>query len=498
MRSFQPDRREPPEPTSRHGRAHLHDLQAQTGNPDPRAGPRASGAPEKAADRELLQDEFPGDLDSRVHPTEAVGHDSQRGLWRRRRAVHSRVRLYGRRAARTLHQTFTSFSRHLDLIRRESATQKGGNSYAEADDPRPTLEPRGRDLCRRTRALARRSGPGHIGRGLRATRRHARDQGRIHALRGLHVHGLAHGEEHRRERLQPERVQRLARVHQHHRPASPPALVPNHAGHHARDRHRQLVERELHVRLKYGFGQFNMDDWLPKGSWARLGLQQTPYIDYAEGIYRYRFQSAIMVDRDGFLTSSDLGLSSHVNFPDNYGDVHVGIYNGEGYSKAEANDQKGFQVRASLRPLASVAIAKGWRITGFWNSDNVAKEQKRDRWLVDTTFEHPYVNLGFTYVEATNQASPGASEVKPRDFSIWVTPRTLFGLEALIRYDELKPNKDLEQKQKRTIVGIAYWFNFGHGIVSALMADYTQEKFDNFTPAKADNKFYALHTLFNF
>jgi hypothetical protein len=251
-------------------------------------------------------------------------------------------------------------------------------------------------------------------------------------------------------------------------------------------------------RLKYGFGQFNMDDWLPKGSWARLGLQQTPYIDYAEGIYRYRFQSAIMVDRDGFLTSSDLGLSSHVNFPDNYGDVHVGIYNGEGYSKAEANDQKGFQVRASLRPLASVAIAKGWRITGFWNSDNVAKEQKRDRWLVDTTFEHPYVNLGFTYVEATNQASPGASEVKPRDFSIWVTPRTPFGLEALIRYDELNPNKDLDQKQKRTIVGIAYWFNFGHGIVSALMADYTQEKFDNFTPAKADNKFYALHTLFNF
>ena len=71
------------------------------------------------------------------------------------------------------------------------------------------------------------------------------------------------------------------------------------------------------LRLKYGFGRFNMDDWLPKGSWVRLGLQQTPYIDYAEGMYRYRFQSAIMVDRDGFLTSSDLGLSGHVNFPDN-------------------------------------------------------------------------------------------------------------------------------------------------------------------------------------
>ncbi|HMA28739.1 MAG TPA: hypothetical protein VKS23_02650 [Thermoanaerobaculia bacterium] len=252
------------------------------------------------------------------------------------------------------------------------------------------------------------------------------------------------------------------------------------------------------LRLKYGFGQLNMDEWLPKGSWVRLGLQQTPYIDYAEGIYRYRFQSAIMVDRDGFLTSSDLGLSSRVSFPGNYGDAHLGIYNGEGYSKAEANDQKGFQVRASVRPLASLAVAKGWRVTGFWNSDHVAKDQKRNRWLVDTTFEHPWVNLGLTYLEATNQASPGAAEVKPRDFSIWVTPRTPFGLEALIRYDELKPNKDLDPKQKRLIAGIAWWFNFGHGIVSALMADYTREKFDDFTPAKADNKLYALHTLFNF
>jgi hypothetical protein len=254
----------------------------------------------------------------------------------------------------------------------------------------------------------------------------------------------------------------------------------------------------LTVRLKYGFAQLNLDDWTTKGSWVRFGLQQTPYIDYAEGVYRYRFQSPIMVDRDGFLTSSDFGLSSHLNFPNNYGDVHVGFYNGDGYNKAEANDQKGFQVRASLRPLASVAVAKGWRITGFWNSDHVAKGQKKDRWLVDTTFEHPYVNLGVTYIEATNQASPGAPEVKPRDFSVWVTPRTPFGLEALIRYDELKPNKDLDQKQKRTIVGLAYWFNFGHGIVTALMVDYTREKFDGFTPARAENRNYAIHTLFNF
>ncbi len=254
----------------------------------------------------------------------------------------------------------------------------------------------------------------------------------------------------------------------------------------------------LVVRMKYSFAQFNADEWTTKGTWVRFGLQQTPYIDYAEGIYRYRFQGPIMVDRDGFLTSSDLGISGHYNLPENYGDIHLGVYNGEGYSKAEANDQKGFQVRASLRPLPGVAIAKGWRITGYYNADHVAQDQKRNRWLVDTTFEHPNLNAGFTYLEATNQSAPGATDVTARDFSVWATPRTPFGLEALIRYDQLKPSKDQDPTKKRLIVGIAYWFNFGHGIAAALLADYDQEKFSNYTPAVPDNKKYALHMLLNY
>ena len=36
-----------------------------------------------------------------------------------------------------------------------------------------------------------------------------------------------------------------------------------------------------------------MDDWLPRGTWVRFGLQQTPYVDFMEGIYRYRFQGNI-------------------------------------------------------------------------------------------------------------------------------------------------------------------------------------------------------------
>jgi hypothetical protein len=89
-----------------------------------------------------------------------------------------------------------------------------------------------------------------------------------------------------------------------------------------------------------------------------------------EGIYRYRFQGTIFEEREGFLTSSDAGASFHAAFPANYGDFHVGIYNGEGYSKAEANNQKALQLRGSLRPLPVHPILRGWRLTGFYDADN--------------------------------------------------------------------------------------------------------------------------------
>src|SRR5204863_7126232 len=68
------------------------------------------------------------------------------------------------------------------------------------------------------------------------------------------------------------------------------------------------LDGSLVVRLKYAYGQVNFDTFLTHGSWARLGQQQTPYIDFDEGIYRYRFQGTVFVEREGFLSSSDVGL----------------------------------------------------------------------------------------------------------------------------------------------------------------------------------------------
>ncbi|MBW8868063.1 MAG: hypothetical protein JF610_12170 [Acidobacteria bacterium] len=134
----------------------------------------------------------------------------------------------------------------------------------------------------------------------------------------------------------------------------------------------------LVFRIKYAFAQVNLDDWMTKGSWARFGIHQMPLLDYEETIYRYRFQGTTFTEREGFYNSSDAGASFHYNIPSNYGDVHVGVYNGEGYTKVDPNDQKAIEVRGTVRPLArSAPILRGIRLTGFYFADNYMKDAER-------------------------------------------------------------------------------------------------------------------------
>ena len=269
------------------------------------------------------------------------------------------------------------------------------------------------------------------------------------------------------------------------------------------------TNNSLVFRLKYAYGQINFDDFTTHGSWLRIGTQQTPYVDFEEGVYRYRFQGTIFVDREGFLSSSDFGASVHWNIPMNYGDVHVGVYNGETYSGAEVNNQKAFQARVTIRPAPGVPIVRGLRITGFYDGDHYETDAERKRAVAMLSFENPWVNAGFDYLDAKDRTSRVKTfSTHATGWSAWVTPRTPIGVEALLRYDEIKPNKDNNTvdpngKKKRFIGGVSYWFPVTKaGIAAAVLLDYENVKYDGFAAGNANNKpeekRYAVHTLFNF
>ena len=260
----------------------------------------------------------------------------------------------------------------------------------------------------------------------------------------------------------------------------------------------------LVFRIKYAFGQVNLDDWMPKGSWMRFGIQQTPLLDYEEGIYRYRFQGTTFTEREGFYNSADAGVSFHTNFPNNYGDIHAGLYNGDGYAKPEQNDQHAFDIRGTLRPFARTAPAlRGLRVTGFYVADDYVKGAERKRAVGQVTYEHKFINAGFDAIDAKDQTSITKADVEAKGWSFWATPKAPAdngsSWEMLLRYDHMVPDqRALDQTRQRTIVGVAYWFKPAGSIQSSLLLDYDGQTFSNFTPAQPKNAKVALHALINF
>ena len=270
-------------------------------------------------------------------------------------------------------------------------------------------------------------------------------------------------------------------------------------------------QNSLVFRLKYAFGQFNLDDaWHSKGSWVRLGAQQTPYVAWMEDIYRYRFQGTIGVEREGYLTSSDFGLSTHYNFPGNYGDVHAGYYNGDGYAGAEPNNQKGMEIRATLRPAPMVSWLRGLRLTGFYADDHYAGDDPRKRALAAVTYEQKYVTAGAEYIDGIDQTSDAVNRVRSKTLSVWATPKLGKGWELLLRHDATKPNADTNLSRWRNIGGVAYWFKTqAPNAQASLLLDYEHVGNDAgillppVPPAlvgtqRPDETRYALHALFQF
>lgn len=225
-------------------------------------------------------------------------------------------------------------------------------------------------------------------------------------------------------------------------------------------------------RLKYAYAQLSLDGWTTKGSFLRFGIQQTPFIDGTEAIYRYRFQGTLYPEREGYLSSSDNGVSVKWNLPSEYGDVHAGIYNGEGYSKAEANDQKAIQIRTSVRPFAKSKLGKGLRTTVFYVGDNYVQSASRTRLIGQVTFESGRGNVGLEAIAANDRTSATRAAREGKGWSVWATPRIGKNFELLLRHDDTQVDQVTDERHQRNIIGVAYWMRDLQKVTCAVLADY--------------------------
>src|SRR5262249_16001571 len=138
-----------------------------------------------------------------------------------------------------------------------------------------------------------------------------------------------------------------------------------------------------------------------------------------------------------------------------------------------------------------------------YDADRYIKNGPRNRFVGNATFEHKWINAGASYLDAKDRTSISVAEVRSNGWGVWATPKFLSlqesksGLEGLVRFDSVKPNKDVDARRKRLIVGLAYWFPLLRGPSAALLLDMDRQTFDEVLK-QPNQRRYSLHALFNF
>jgi hypothetical protein len=245
----------------------------------------------------------------------------------------------------------------------------------------------------------------------------------------------------------------------------------------------------LTVRVKYAFAQF--DNVTPRG-WIRLGMHQTPWLDFEESINRYRVQGQMFTEREGLIPgSADIGVGYFTPLPNGYGEVQAGVYNGEGYTQAEANKYKSVQGRVTVRPLPGRGIWNGLRVSGFYNAGWYAADRPRRLGIVMGSFEHPHLVATVQHVAATENPTAGATvDTERSGNSGFVEVRQgLAGWAGLIRVDAFDPNTSVsDNSQRRVIAGGGYWFVWPRSRVG-IVATNEQVHYDDSTGRPKENRF---------
>lgn len=258
-------------------------------------------------------------------------------------------------------------------------------------------------------------------------------------------------------------------------------------------------------RLKYGYAQLDLERFT--GPWTgtrvRAGIQPTPFLEGADRIYRYRFQGTSFAERDGGLSSADTGLSARTELPSGYGEVHAGIYNGEGYKEPEANDQKALMVRATFRPFPGAgAIARGLLLTAYVHRDHVMHDAERHRLIGSLWYEHARFNAGFDYLTRDDRTHPGARLIESDGLSFFVTPFLATrgdGAELLVRYDTFRPDRTAgDGRHHRLITGLAWWWPLDGDRATALMVDLEQVSYRGAGETRETERRLFVHGLVDF
>jgi len=216
----------------------------------------------------------------------------------------------------------------------------------------------------------------------------------------------------------------------------------------------------LTYRLKYGFVA-----WTPDSSalTLKLGMVNTPFVEWEEQLWDYRMQGTIAVDRNGYLSSSDLGFLVEGNWGSEKVTMSAGIINGENYNRPLGDKGKDLVGRVSVRLMATDDGSRtgGLRLTGYGQAGRPNGGGVRQRLLGVLSYRSKSLTLAGEAVVTKDSAltAPVTAERKGRVFTTFGVLRLppTYKLQFIGRLDLVDPNTSAaDDRQTRIIAGVGY------------------------------------------
>lgn len=213
----------------------------------------------------------------------------------------------------------------------------------------------------------------------------------------------------------------------------------------------------LNYRLKYAYFA-----WTPENSPVTLKFGQihTVWLDWEEGLWDYRMQGTMPLERAGYSASSDLGAGVDGAWGQQKLNMQFAIVNGEGYHGAEGDQHKDVEMRASFRLLGSDdgGSRGGLRVTGMGHLGATTGGGTRNRWIGMLSYKSKLYTLAAQGARVTNSASSTDPDVKATFESVYGVARVPDSKVAfLARVDLWDPNTaTANDKQTRFIGGVSY------------------------------------------
>lgn len=221
------------------------------------------------------------------------------------------------------------------------------------------------------------------------------------------------------------------------------------------------LDANLTARLEYAYLEAK---WTDSRTFL-FGMQQTPWLTFEESINRYRVQGTMFAEREGLIPGpSDLGAGlvwKRKSF-----ELHGGVYNGEGYGRAEFDKYKSVQGRGTATVYANESGNARARISGFYSYGWYAKDRPRNIGIVMASYESPHAVATAQYFSATDNPFV-VTDVERQGMSFFGEARMgETGWAGLGRVDLFNPDASREgDNLRRYIFGGAHWSQLAHGRV---------------------------------